>query len=96
MALEMVAVFSQPDALVWAAFAAAIPATVAAVLSYMNGRKLRANGGSSPVDAINRIEKSVNAVAADVTALHARVDQLEEFVTNPPAAGHVRRKRDAS
>jgi hypothetical protein len=92
----MVAVFSQPDAIVWAAFAAVIPATVAAVLSYLNGRKLRENGGSSPVDAINRIEKSVNGLHKRHDELAARIDQLEDFVTNPPAQGHGHRKRDAS
>ena len=93
--MEVVAVFSQPDALVLAAFAAAIPATVAAVFSYLNGRKLKPNGGSSPVDAINEIRTDVKKLGTDVTALHSRVDQLEEFVTNPPASGHVRRNKSA-
>lgn len=88
----MVAVFSQPDAIVWAAIAASVPATVAAVLSYRNGKQLKSNGGSSARDALDRIERDVKAVATDVTKLHGRVDQLEEFVTNPPAVGHVRRR----
>jgi hypothetical protein len=92
----MVAVFSQPDAIVWAAFAAVIPATVAAVLSFLNGRKLRENGGSSPVDAINRIERKVDGLYAKHDEHARRLEQLEEYVTNPPAGGHVRRRKETS
>ena len=89
----MLAVFSQADALIVVAI---ITSSFGAIQSILNGRKLKPNGGSSPVDALNRIERDVKEVAADVKQLHVRVDQLEEFVTNPPASGHIRRRKETA
>lgn len=85
----MLAVFSQPDALVLVALVAAVGGWVQ---SYLNGRKLKPNGGSSPLDAINRIETKVDGLYLKHAEHAARLDQLEEYVTNPPAQGHIRRR----
>lgn len=92
----MIAVFSQPDAVILAALAAAVPATIAAISSVRNGRAMKPNGGSSPLDAINRIERKVDGLYEKHAEHAARLDQLEEYVTNPPAVGHIRKRKETT
>jgi hypothetical protein len=89
----MVAVFTQPDALI---IVALIGGFGSWWQSYRNGKKLKPNGGTSPLDAINRIERKVDGLYAKHDEHARRLEQLEEYVTNPPAGGHVRRRKETS
>lgn len=75
----MRAFISDVDARVILGLFAGVPATlsaIAAVYAARANRALRPNGGSSAVDAINRIETVVHNLADRMTA-------VEDYITNP-------------
>lgn len=89
----MLAVLSQADATFLAAFIVGIPAIIAAVSSYRNGKQLKPNGGSSARDSLDRLERKVDGLHARHDELSERLTAVEDFITDPPAEGHVRRRR---
>lgn len=96
MSQSMIALLSDTDARVILGLMVAIPATlsaVAAIYAAKANAKLKRNGGSTPADAINRIEASVDRLHQRHDLLSNRLDQLEDYVTNPPATGHTRRSK---
>ena len=76
---DMVAFISETDARVLLGLFIGVPATVsatAAVYAAKANRKLKRNGGSTPADAIDRIEVAVKD-------LSSRMSAVEDYITNP-------------
>lgn len=88
----MLAVLSQADATFLAAFVVGVPAIIAAVSSYRNGKQLKPNGGSSARDSLDRLERKVDGLHARHDELASRMTAVEDYITDPPAHGHMKRK----
>lgn len=78
-AITMTGFISQVDANLFLGLWVGLPAVLTAISAW-NSRQtkkaLRPNGGSSPMDAINRIEGAVKDLSKRMTA-------VEDYITNP-------------
>jgi archaellin len=66
--------------IVLAALIAAIPASIAAVASLRGNKQLKANGGSTVRDAVDRIESSLKLQNVVLTQHDNRLERIETIV----------------